>query len=115
LLAAAIGVFAPLAATADAIDLSSWSDNDLNFVGGQGPSNWTPSSGNTVVTQVNNAAPSMYLNNLNQTSYEIDGSWQVLSDPTGDNDFIRFVFGYQNSSNFYLFDWKHWHSSALAY
>lgn len=47
----------------------------------------------------------MYLNNLNQTDYTIEGSWEVLSG-AGDDDFMGFVFGYQNSSNFYLFDWK---------
>ena len=61
--------------------------------------------GNTAVQQVINADPSFYLNNLNQTSYSIQGSWQVL-ETGGDDDYMGFVFGYQNSSNFYLFDWK---------
>ena len=34
----------------------------------------------------------------------MDGSWQV--DSGWDDDYMGFVFGYQNSSNFYLFDWK---------
>ena len=60
--------------------------------------------GNTFVDQVVNADPSFYLNNLNQTSYSMDGSWEVRT--TSDDDYMGFVFGYQNSSNFYLFDWK---------
>jgi len=47
----------------------------------------------------------MYLNGINQTSYQIDGSWQVVGSPW-DNDFIGFVFGYQDASHFYLMDWK---------
>jgi len=51
-----------------------------------------------------NADPSFYLNNLNQTSYSMDGTWKV--ETSSDDDYMGFVFGYQNSSNFYLFDWK---------
>lgn len=91
-------------AQAAAIDLSTWSPLTLNFPGGQPAGNWVLESGNTGVTQTVNADPSFFLNNLNQTSYSIDGSWQVTTG--GDDDFMGFVFGYQNSSNFYLFDWK---------
>lgn len=86
------------------IDLSSWSELTLDFAGGQPAGNWNLGAGNTSVTQTTNADPSFYLNNLNQTSYSIDGSWQVTT--VSDNDFMGFVFGYQNSSNFYLFDWR---------
>ncbi|SFK15040.1 Thrombospondin C-terminal region [Nitrosomonas aestuarii] len=44
------------------------------------------------------------MNNLNQTQYSIDGSWQVTT--SSDDDYMGFVFGYQNPSNFYMFDWK---------
>ncbi len=36
------------------------------------------------VRQVINADPSFYLNNVNQTQFSIDGSWQVLQ--TGGDD-----------------------------
>lgn len=91
-------------AAADPIDLSTWSALTLNFPGGQGAGSWVLESGNTAVTQVINADPSFYLNNKNQTQYAIDGTWQGL--PAGDDDYMGFAFGYQNSSNFYLFDWK---------
>ena len=94
----------PSAVLAAPIDLSSWSALTLDFPGGQPAGNWVLEPGNTAVEQTVNADPSFYLNNLNQTSYSIDGSWQVLT--TGDDDYMGFVFGYQNSSNFYLFDWK---------
>ena len=92
------------AVNAAPIDLSSWSELTLNFPGGQSSGNWVLEAGNTAVTQTINADPSFFLNNLNQTSYSIDGSWQVNT--SSDNDFMGFAFGYQDSSNFYLFDWK---------
>ena len=86
------------------IDLSTWTAKDYNFPGAQPGSNWVLSSGNTVVTQTVNADPSVYLNNISQTNYTMEGSWQVTT--TSDDDLMGFVFAYQNSSNFYLFDWK---------
>lgn len=93
-----------LTASAAPVDLTSWSELTLDFPSGQPAGNWVLESGNDAVTQVVNADPSFYLNNLNQTSYSMDGSWQVLT--SSDDDYMGFVFGYQNSSNFYLFDWK---------
>jgi len=91
-------------AQAALLNLSGWTASTLDFPGGQPAGTWVLESGNTAVQQTTNADPSFYLNNLNQTSYSIDGSWQVLTG--SDNDYMGFVFGYQNSSNFYLFDWK---------
>ena len=103
-----IAALASLAVSASSIaapvDLSSWSPLTLNFAGGQPAGSWSLEPGNTAVTQTVNADPSFYLNNLNQTAFSMDGSWQVNT--TSDDDFMGFVFGYQNSSNFYLFDWK---------
>ena len=86
------------------LDLTSWSELTLDYPGGQPAGDWVLGPDNTEVTQVINADPSFYLNNTNQTNYSIDGSWQVLTG--SDDDYMGFVFGYQNSSNFYLFDWK---------
>jgi hypothetical protein len=91
-------------ALADPIDLSTWSAYDFNPPGYQPGSNWVLAADNFSVTQEINADPSFYLNNLSQTNYSMDGQWRVLTQ--SDNDFMGFVFGYQNSSNFYLFDWK---------
>jgi hypothetical protein len=87
------------------INLSSWTPLTLDFPGGQSAGSWVLGAGNTSVTQVLNADPSFFLNNANQTAFSIDGSWKVNTG-TGDDDYMGFVFGYQNSSNFYLFDWK---------
>lgn len=95
-----------LSANAAPIDLTSWSDLTLDYSGGQPAGSWILEPGNTAVVQTVNADPSFYLNNLNQTSYSLDGTWQVLPAGNSDDDYMGFVFGYQNSSNFYLFDWK---------
>ena len=34
----------------------------------------------------------------------IEGTWKILD--SGDDDLVGFVFGYQDSSHYYLFDWK---------
>ncbi|MDO9470225.1 MAG: FxDxF family PEP-CTERM protein [Nitrosomonas sp.] len=94
----------PIGAYAAPIDLSSWTPLTLNFPGGQGAGSWVLEPGNTAVKQVINADPSFFLNNQNTASYSVDGSWEVTT--TSDDDYMGFVFGYQNSSNFYLFDWK---------
>ena len=92
------------AITAAPIDLSSWTAHAFDPVGGQSAGNWVLSGDNLSVTQTVNADPSYYLNNISQTSYTMDGQWRVNT--SGDDDFMGFIFGYQNASNFYLFDWK---------
>lgn len=88
----------PIGAYAAPIDLSSWTPLTLNFPGGQGAGSWVLEPGNTAVKQVINADPSFFLNNQNTASYSVDGSWEVTT--TSDDDYMGFVFGYQNSSNF---------------
>lgn len=99
---------AVLAGSAQAalIDLSTWVPLTLNYPGGQGAGSWVLEPGNTAVRQVINADPSFYRNNVSLGSYSIEGSWKVLPSGAGDDDYMGFAFGYQNSSNFYLFDWK---------
>lgn len=105
LLAMVIAIGSVSAIKAAPIDLSSWSALSLTYPEGQQPKGiWQLEPGNTAVIQEVNADPTFYLNNLNQTSYSIDGNWQVLT--SIDDDYMGFVFGYQNSSNFYLFDWR---------
>ena len=103
LAAAMMSTFA-LGVQAAPIDLSSWTELTVDFPGGQAEGNWVLSGDNETVTQTINADPSFYLNNLNQTQYTMQGSWRVNT--RNDDDYMGFVFGYQNSSNFYMFDWK---------
>jgi hypothetical protein len=98
-------VAASAAADPVPVDLTTWSALTLDYPGGQAAGNWVLQDANTAVKQIVNADPSFYLNNLNQTNYSIDGKWKV-DGAAGDNDYMGFAFGYQNSSNFYLFDWK---------
>ncbi|MCM8531847.1 MAG: PEP-CTERM sorting domain-containing protein [Lentisphaeraceae bacterium] len=85
------------------VDLSSWTKKDYNF-NLQPPSNWVLSNNNNTVTQVENSDPSVFLNGVDQSNFSMNGTIRV--NQTGDNDLIGFVFGYQDSSNFYVFDWK---------
>jgi len=98
---------------AEKLDLSSWSAYTYDLSGGQAPGKWVLSDDKLAVIQIFNADPSFYLNNINQTSYKMDGSFQVKT--TGDDDIIGFVFGYQNDHQFYIFDWKQSTQSAGGY
>jgi len=62
------------------------------------------SNGNTTASQVVNADASILLSNFNAAGQQIAGSWRVNT--SSDDDFMGFVFGYQNRGQYYLFDWK---------
>ncbi|MCA2837876.1 MAG: putative Ig domain-containing protein, partial [Microcystis sp. M078S1] len=87
----------------EVIDLSTWSrvQYELNS---QSDANWILSSDNTKVEQTINADASILLSDFNLNSDRIEGSWRVNT--SNDDDFMGFVFGYQDSQHFYLFDWK---------
>jgi len=96
-----------LGATADAapipIDLSSWTVVQYELFD-QPNASWGLSNGNTTATQSVNADASILLSNFNAVGQQIAGSWRVNT--SGDDDFMGFVFGYQNRGQYYLFDWK---------
>lgn len=56
------------------------------------------------MAQTLNADPSFFLNGEVQGAYTLSGSFRVTT--SFDDDYIGFAFGWQDSSNFYLFDWK---------
>ncbi|MDM8554846.1 PEP-CTERM sorting domain-containing protein [Desulfococcaceae bacterium HSG7] len=96
-------------ANASPIDLSTWHVQQYPDPGIHPLGKWELSDNNETVTQTVNADPAMYLNGIDQTSYSMDGSWKVNAAPPGgfvDDDFIGFVFGYQDAGNFYMMDWK---------
>lgn len=56
------------------------------------------------VRQSINADPSIFIGDFDSVSQQIEGLWEIES--SGDDDFVGFVFGYQNRHQYYLFDWK---------
>lgn len=99
------GILASFSASAAPIDLTSWVvDNSFDFPAGQNAGNWVVSGGGTTVTQTVNGDPTLF---LSPTSIgNIQGLTGTFSESTSDDDFVGFVFGFQNTSQFYLFDWK---------
>jgi len=85
------------------IDLSSWSAHNLDL-GGPSTASWVLSNGNTTVIQNNNADPSFYTNNLDLVDYTMQGTWLVAT--TSDDDWMGFVFGYQDPAHCYVMSWK---------
>jgi gliding motility-associated-like protein len=90
------------------IDLNDWVEE-----GDTSHGNWivTGASGDSVI-QTNNGNPSFYVSQDTFINVVIKGKFYVSS-ATTDDDYIGFVFGYQNPTfpvlsdcNFYLFDWK---------
>lgn len=100
-------------AGASPLDLSTWSHQDWDLLGTQRASSWQVLGSNTShVYQGNSSAPTAYLNNLSQTNYKMEGSFRVMN--TGCFGVVGFVFGYQDPSHFYLFDWKRYNSEAVG-
>jgi RHS repeat-associated protein len=84
-------------------DLSKWETVQYEF-NDQPDASWQIQSGNTVVEQKINADASILLSNTDVTNNRIEGTWKVGT--SDDDDYIGFVFGYQNPQHFYLFDWR---------
>ncbi len=85
------------------VDLSQWSVGQYQLQN-QPNANWVLSESNTVATQTVNADASVLLSDFDLTNDRIDGTWRVNT--RSDDDFMGFVFGYQDPEHFYLFDWK---------
>ncbi len=85
------------------VDLGNWTVVQYNL-NSQGNANWVRTENNTVATQTNNADASILLSDFDAANLAIDGTWLVNT--TGDDDYMGFVFGYQDRAHYYLFDWK---------
>ena len=94
------------------VDLSTWSVVQYQF-NAQPNANWVLSAGNTVADQTVNADASILLSDFDIAGTALDGSWRVNT--SSDDDFMGFVFGYQDRGSFYLFDWKQGSQSASGY
>ena len=87
------------------VDLSRWSVVQLlTNSPDQGAAVWVIDPSNTSATQQRNADASILLSDFPLANDEISGIWRAA--PDADNDYMGFVFGYQDRSHFYLFDWK---------
>jgi hypothetical protein len=91
-------------ANAGLIDLSSWTATP----GG----NWNVDATNTSVYQTINGEPTFFLSNTNYINTQFDGTFGVT--PDWDDDFIGFAFGYNNSNDYLLFDWKQTDQSTAS-
>ncbi|HEY0173454.1 MAG TPA: RHS repeat-associated core domain-containing protein [Pyrinomonadaceae bacterium] len=85
------------------VNLAPWTPFRYD-IDNQPLANWAKDATNTVVTQTVNADPSFLLSDFNLSNAQMEGTWRVNTGT--DDDFIGFVFGYQNAQHFYLFDWK---------
>jgi hypothetical protein len=88
-------------------DLSEW-EVRLFSVSDQpatAPASYTFSEDGTVATQTVNANPSLYLNSRVFEDVIIRGQFRISNADT-DDDYVGFVFGYQDDAHFYMLDWK---------
>ena len=110
LVAVALG-FTALASNAVPIDLSSFSV--IQFPGSQPENaNWVLGAGNTSITQTNNNNLSFYLSDFDVSNSQIQWNGRAIN---GDDDVIGFVWGFQDTANFYQLFWWGQSSSAALY
>jgi hypothetical protein len=86
------------------INLSAWTRIQYEFAS-QGDANWAVATDGLSVTQTVNSDASIFLSDFDATDLAIEGVWRMNSSG-GDDDFVGFVFGYQDANHYYLFDWK---------
>ncbi|MBE9061400.1 putative Ig domain-containing protein [cf. Phormidesmis sp. LEGE 11477] len=85
-------------------DLSTWTVEQYDFTNRDVPGDWVVSADGTVVEQLNNSNASIFLSPTEFSNERIEGTFRTNT--TEDDDFIGFVFGYQDNQHYYLFDWK---------
>ncbi|NEQ42484.1 MAG: tandem-95 repeat protein [Leptolyngbya sp. SIOISBB] len=92
------------AEVSDQFDLLNWSVIQYDFGVHGFLGNWVINDDGTVAEQTLNADPSILLSDIDVVNQRIEGEFQVNT--ANDDDYVGFVFGYQNSANYYIFDWK---------
>lgn len=85
------------------VDLRKWSVIQYQFPE-QDDAQWELSADGTTMTQRFNADASILVSDFDLVNSSIEGTWRA--DTESDDDFMGFVFGYQDQGHFYLFDWK---------
>jgi len=87
------------------LDLNTWSVVQYDFtLSDNGAANWVIENNGTTARQTENALASILLGDFDFVDAQIEGTWRL--DDDYDDDFMGFVFGFQNPGQFYLFDWK---------
>jgi hypothetical protein len=87
------------------VDLTRWTALCYTYPANhQSTAEWVLSDDKRSVTQTVNADPSIFLSDRELLDTTISGTWLVTAND--DDDFIGFVFAYQDPGRFYLFDWK---------
>ena len=84
-------------------DLHEWEVIVFQVSGDSSP-NWVISSNGRTATQTTNSKPTILLSPTVISNQRIEGTWIVRTN--SDDDFMGFVFGFQDAGDFYLFDWK---------
>jgi hypothetical protein len=101
------GLFSSAVTHAASVDLSGWTAEG-------GESNWSVQAGNDTVHQLVNGSPTVFFDpaSVGTQGTALSGKITVTRDPTGDDDFIGFVLGYNSgeisspASDYFLIDWK---------
>ncbi|MBN2866808.1 MAG: PEP-CTERM sorting domain-containing protein [Thiotrichales bacterium] len=94
-----VGLLSAPSVQAAAIDLNTWNQEGASSAG-----NWVVSSDGSSVNQTINGEPTYFVSDTNYINKDFDGSFEVQT--TSDDDFIGFVFGWNGTNDYYLFDWK---------
>ena len=97
-----VEIGATIEGESEQVDLSNWDVIQYDF--GDGPASWELEAENAVVRQTRNSDASIFLSDFVLSNDRIEGTWEVVT--TNDDDLMGFVFGYQDSEHYYLFDWK---------
>ena len=87
-------------------NLSGWTLHQFQTTDDTGypDANYDYSTDGIIATQTVNANPSVLYNAADLRNVRVQGQFQVAT--ANDDDLIGFVFGWQDSSHFYLLDWK---------
>jgi hypothetical protein len=97
-------------ASAQPINLNTWTAESYPAVSGFGAGNWTVGGGGSSVFQSVNGQPTLFYSDFNAFGTLAKGTINVTSD--GDDDFIGFVLGFQpndttnSAADYLLVDWK---------
>lgn len=90
----------------ETLDLRNWTEvhqfSSDSLTGGNG--NWIIDPIEMTVIQTVNGGANALVSDFETLETQIEGQWIV--ETTGDDDFMGFVFGFQNPYQFYVFSWK---------